>query len=349
MPIDACIERLLLANCEDGADIPPPRFDAATASKLVARIDGIRLFAHSFSFYLNLTHGPFQIVDIFRFAIEQGLAGVSINIDIGGAKGLSQMPDADVDALRALAERFDLEIALEMSRTELASFERMRRLAGRLGARHIRLRSGYLGRVGDILDNSIADLKRIAAEAERHDLHINFEQHEALKSGEMVDIVAAVGNPRVQLLFDFGNMLNCGEDPVAALRLQAPYVRMAHLKGVRKVWTDEGCGQLGVAEVEDDLPQARLMFELLLLGEEAPQVPVFILEKVVGYVSPPMRRPDDGPDTVVEHRAPSTLELSPAWPVDENLLLERQQSSQQVQYVKSMMATLRLLAEEKSQ
>ena len=36
-----------------------------------------------------------------------------------------------------------------------------------------------------------------------------------------------------------------------------------------------GIGQLGVPEGEDDLPQAKLMFDLLMLGDGAPQVPIF--------------------------------------------------------------------------
>ena len=48
----------------------------------------------------------------------------------------------------------------------------------------------------------------------------------------------------------------------------------------------------------------------------------------------------DGPDTEIRHRAPSTLPLS-ADGVKNDVRRERQHSVQQVQYVKSMLTTLR--------
>lgn len=343
--LQSYFETLLLTNCAGHIGRPIPKLDATTAEKLQTRIDAIRLFTHSFSFYLNLAHGPFVIADILRFAVDQSLDGASINIDIGGAKALSRMSDTALDDLRSLADRSELEIALEMSSTDFAHFEHAGRIATRLGARHIRMRSGSLGRVGDIVDNLVTDLKQIAGEAARHNWHIYFEQHEALTSREIVNIVTAVDSAHIKILFDFGNMINAGEEPLEALQIQMPLVHRAHLKGVRRVWSDDGCGQLGVPEGEDDLPQAKLMFDLLMLGDRVAQVPVFILEKVVGYASPPMRRPEDSPETVISHRAPSTLQLSEKLSVEENLMMEQQQSARQVGYIRSRLAELRTLAE----
>jgi len=339
-PQKAKLEALLLTKCAGHSGLPIPLFDRAAAEKLLFRIDGIRLFAHSFSFYQGLAHGTLQIDEILRFAADQGLHGASINIDIGGTKALSRMSNTALGRLRSLADELELAISLEMSSTEFDHFQRAQQIAAELGARWIRMRSAKVGRAGDVVRDSIADLKRIAVAAERRDHCVGFEQHEALKSCEIVEIVTAVDSGNVRILFDFGNMINVGEEPLEALQIQAPLVRLAHLKGVRKVPGAGGCGQLGVPEGEDDLPQAKLMFDLLMLGDYAPQVPIFILEKVVGYASPPMRQPDDGPDTEIRHRAPSTLPLS-ADGIENDVRRERQHSVQQVQYVKSMLKTLR--------
>ncbi|MBW1724484.1 MAG: hypothetical protein JRJ33_03745 [Deltaproteobacteria bacterium] len=54
------------------------------------------------------------------------------------------------------------------------------------------------------------------------DLYFVLEQHEDLKSHEIVDIITQVNSPRIGLLFDFGNMINANEEPLAALYTTAP-------------------------------------------------------------------------------------------------------------------------------
>ena len=58
-----------------------------------------------------------------------------------------------------------------------------------------------------------ADLRRLAAFDPASRLRYTLEQHEDLKSEELVQIIGAVANPRLSLLFDFGNMINAFELP----------------------------------------------------------------------------------------------------------------------------------------
>jgi sugar phosphate isomerase/epimerase len=81
-----------------------------------------------------------------------------------------------------------------------------------------------------------------------HDLHFDFEQHEEYRADEIVGLLQRVGHPRVNALFDFGNMLNAGEEPLDALATLAPYIRQVHVKGARRLAEDGGYAQLGVLQ-----------------------------------------------------------------------------------------------------
>ena len=56
------------------------------------------------------------------------------------------------------------------------------------------------------------------------------ETHEEITSYEVVRLVEAVGPDVVDILFDSGNVVNRGEDPLAVARRVAPYTHMTHLK-----------------------------------------------------------------------------------------------------------------------
>lgn len=87
-----------------------------------------------------------------------------------------------------------------------------------------------------------------------------------------MEIVRRAGDPRIGILFDFANMLNAGERPLEALRVQAPFVTEVHLKDAYELPDRGGWAQLGCKTGHGDIPIARLLFELLMLGGERPRV-----------------------------------------------------------------------------
>jgi sugar phosphate isomerase/epimerase len=68
--------------------------------------------------------------------------------------------------------------------------------------------------------------------------HLNVETHEEITSVEVVRLVEAVGADAVGITFDVANVVVRGEEPVAAARRCAPYVRMTHLRDVA-LWPSE--------------------------------------------------------------------------------------------------------------
>ena len=61
----------------------------------------------------------------------------------------------------------------------------------------------------------------------------------------------------------------------------------------------KGFGHIGVAEEEGDLPQMKMLFDLLLLGEGNSQICSFSLEQVITYSSPPFRFEEEEDDPVI--------------------------------------------------
>jgi len=91
-------------------------------------------------------------------------------------------------------------------------------------------------------------------------IHMNVETHEEITSFEVVRLVEAVGPDVMGITFDVANVLQRGEDPVAAAHRVAPYVRQTHLKDAVLFFVDEGlrrqerpCGQ-GIVDYPAILP-----------------------------------------------------------------------------------------------
>jgi sugar phosphate isomerase/epimerase len=91
-------------------------------------------------------------------------------------------------------------------------------------------------------------------------IHLNLETHEEITTFECVGLVEAVGPDALGITFDTGNVVQRGEDPVAAARRVAPYVRQTHVKDVALYFGAEGvyrqarpCGE-GVVDFRAILP-----------------------------------------------------------------------------------------------
>jgi sugar phosphate isomerase/epimerase len=103
-------------------------------------------------------------------------------------------------------------------------------------------------------------LHKLAPIARDLGIHMNLETHEEITTWEVVRLVEAVGPDALGITFDVANVLQRGEDPVAAAHRVAPYVRQTHLKDFALTFTEDGilrqarpCGQ-GVVDYDTVLP-----------------------------------------------------------------------------------------------
>ncbi len=338
-------ENALKRKTDNVLGTPIADFRKDVAVKLLDRIDKIKLYAHTYAFFCNFKYGSLDIDDLIRFAYQEGLHGISAHIDAGQARALQQKTISELQEIKHYAQKLDLGINLEISSTDKNEINEVVRIALELGVRHIRVYLRYSGRVSKIIKTGIEELKYAAEIALENDLYFTLEQHEDLKSHELVRIIEAVNSERIGILFDFGNMINAGEEPLPALQTMAPYIKHVHLKGIRRVPQGAGFAQLGVAEENDDLPQMKMLFDLLMLGEDLPQIKTFSLEQEIGYYSPVFRQSDEAEDPIIPERGPSETPLNREIPLKDSLLMEIRNSCDQIRFVRNLLEKLKTIAE----
>ncbi|WP_339544405.1 sugar phosphate isomerase/epimerase family protein [Pseudomonas sp. RA_35y_Pfl2_P32] len=336
-----------LLSHKAGTAQAPATLTPALARQLLDRLDQLRLFAHAYPLLTNLTHGRVTPADLLDFAYRHELQGLSLHLLDGEANSLSQMSAAQLQAFADKARALGLEVHLEISSTRQPDVDQVVAIARALGVRNIRVYSRYEGALSRVMDLIETDLHYLVQQADAHDLHFDFEQHEELKSAEIAQLLRRLNHPRLHALFDFGNMINACEQPLQALQNLAPHIRQVHLKGVRIVPEHSGFGHYGVLQGsdEDDLPSARMLFELLMLGESSPQVIAFILEQENHYVAPAFRQSNESADPFIAYREMSDTALPAGYSLERMLADEHRWANNQVAYVRGLLAEFRTLAE----
>lgn len=335
----------LLAHNAPG-ETPRPPVTSATAARLIERTANVPFFAHSYPFLRNMDHGGYSITDYAEFAYINELAGICLHINDGAATALSKIDAKGLDAYRSLLERLGLALHLEISSTRKWEVDKVCELAGILGVENIRIYARHEGPLNEVIEKVYADMGYIAEKANALNLRFDYEQHEDLRADEIAAILTRLNDPRLATLFDYTNSWNAYEEPLAALRILAPWVRQVHIKGGLKTIEPNGWGQRGVPQgsPEDELPAALLLYELLMLGETTPQVICFSLENEVDYYAPAFRGPNEGPNPVIQYREPSDTPVPEGADLARILLNERLWAQQQVGYNRGIVTALRTLA-----
>ena len=337
---------MMLHKVASSETFPTPLLTPALACKLLQRIAEVRLFAHAYPHLTQFTHGSYHPLDLLAFAHAHALSGISIHMLDGEARSLNQMDTGELRAVAARANKFGLAIHLEISSTKRADVDRVVDVARTMGVHNIRVYSRYEGRLSQVLQTIETDLRYLALQADLHDLYFDFEQHEELKSCEIIALLTRVNHPRLNALLDFGNMVNAGELPLTALHTLAPRVRQVHLKGVQILPEAHGCGHCGVLQgsAHDDLPGARMLFELLMLGDTAPQVIAFCLEQENHYRAPAFRYDNEDADPFIPYREMSQTDVPDGMCLEQVMEQEERWAIDQITYVRGMLQEFTLLA-----
>jgi sugar phosphate isomerase/epimerase len=341
MTADARFRALLGVNADGAPPLPP--LDAALARRILERTEHVPFFAHSYTLIHNQDYGTATTRDLLEFAYVHGLSGLCLHLNDGGKSAVGRMTGPEREAFRAHYQSLGLRLHLEISATDKAEVDRAVGCALDLGVTNIRVYARYEGSLSTVIEKIYADMSYAAECANRHALNIDYEQHEDLKAAEIAGVLARIGDPRINALFDYTNSLNAHEEPLEALRILAPYIRQAHIKGGRKIVEGRGWGQLGVTQggPDDTLPGNRMLYELLMLGETSPQVVCFALEQEVGYYAPPFRLEGEEPDPLIKFREPSETPLDPSKPLTRHLLDEQRWAVDQIAWNRGVVATLR--------
>lgn len=316
----------------------------ADRMRLAARARTAPLFAHAYAFHLNMRFGGMQPGHLAQFAAAQRLSGLKLHVDDGEQASLSQMDDDGLTAFAAQVSSLGLELHVETSTTEKSGLADAVRIARVTQATSLRCYPRYEGRISQIIALTITDLCRLTDFDPEGRLLFTLEQHEDLKSDELIHIIKTVANPRLSLLFDFGNMINAYEAPLPALTIQAPYVTDVHVKDCLVREDRGGWAQLACLSGEGQLPMQAMFAELLLLGVDRPQVRAFGLEEEEGYFAPALRRPLDGPDPFIPARTASFTDLRSGY-LTGRLVRETMAAHRQVTAIRNMLEDIARQAE----
>jgi len=345
--VQSHFEKLLSHKVGHGETTPVPALTPAVAAKLLARIASVRLFAHAYPQITKLTYGSYRPLDLLEFAHRHELSGISIHLADGEARSIQKMCNDELCLLSRQAQALKLDLHLEISSTQKNDVDRVIEIARVMGVKNIRVYARYEGRLSHVLSIIESDLRYIAQQAELYDLYFDFEQHEELKSSEIATLLQRISHPRLHALLDFGNMVNAGEQPLSALQCLAPHIRQVHLKGIRIVPDANGFGQYGVLQgsADDDLPNARMMFELLMLGDAAPQIIAFALEQENHYSAPAFRYTNEEIDPFIPYREMSQTALPQGYTVAQMMAEEERWAINQITYIRSLLQQFKTLAE----
>ncbi|MEH6578033.1 MAG: TIM barrel protein [Amphritea sp.] len=322
-----------------------PKLTPNQAQQLIERSEQIPLFAHAYAFHLNFRFNKIDIEGLLQFAHDHQLSGIKIHLDDGEAFSLRHCDNIRLGELKQLVQRLGLEVHLEVSSTDLPELREATRIGRALAATSIRCYPRYEGRVSEIIDWTIRDLSELRQLDPDGCFRFTLEQHEDLTGEELVRIVEAVGNPNLKLLFDFANMLNAYERPLDALQVMAPHISDVHIKDAIVVEEQSGWGHQACRSGEGELPQVRLLLELLLLGQEQPQVLAYGLEEEVDYYAPPLRFANEESDPFIAYREVSETEVAKDADLEALLIKEKRDAWAQLNHVHGLLLQLRQHAE----
>jgi hypothetical protein len=242
-------------------------------------------------------------------------------------------------AFAELAESLGLEVHIETSATDEATLRAAIAVARETGATSVRCYPRYAGRVSQIIAQTIRDLRLLPQLDPEGRLNFLLEQHEDLKAQELVEILEAVQNPRLTLLFDFVNMINAFETPEAALATMAPYVTDVHIKDAKIVPDRGGFAHRACRSGEGDVDFTGLLTTLLLLGDP-PQVRAFGCEEENEMFAPAYRFPTDQPDPFIPARDASTTLITAGEDLQARLDREMAEAVAQITYVRQVLADI---------
>jgi sugar phosphate isomerase/epimerase len=345
MTLQSRFERFLGGPAAGG--LPIPRLDAALGCKLLARTEELRWLLNRYSLELNFLHGSWGIEAFFSFARDGGFDGVQLHITRSGPRvGLTAESDQYLAELAAQPGTRRLDITLDVSTIDRGDLNDASRVARAMGVRTIRCYSSAGGTIKGIIGGAIEQLKYAAELGSRLGICFLLEQHERLKGPEILEILDGVGaGPSIGALFDFGNPIPANRDPLADLYELRGVIRGAHSKDVIVVPEGRGQGCIGVSFGQGDLPLPKIYFDLLMLGEDEPQVEFIAVQSVVGYWAPPGRHRGESSSHMFHLKSSSKTPITETGR-EQRLARERQDAHQDFEAAKLLVNQLRSYATE---
>lgn len=311
------------------------------AGKILSRIDNIPLYLHAYAYHLNMRLERILPNDLLTIADSLHLKGVKIHVLDGERYSLSNMNDAQLAGFADKAKALQLDIHIETSASDKQTIDQAATIALKTGATSVRFYPRYEGHLHDVMEKISADIQYIKKAYSHTGLTFTLEQHEDLKSAELVNLIKQSEMPSLSLLFDFANMINANERPLEALALMSPYITQVHIKDACIITENGGLGHRACNSGQGDMPFKALLTELICLGDDHPQVMAYGLEEEVDYYAPPFRFASEGDNPWIPWRQMSETPQPDADQLEARLLKEKEDAIAQLHYVKETLQRIK--------
>lgn len=305
------------------------------ARRIIERADNLPLYLHAYAYHLNMRFEKLLPGDLLDIAHEHHLPGVKIHVLDGETQSLSTMNDEKLAEFGEKAKCYNLDINIETSASDNKTLDDAVRIALKTGASSVRFYPRYEGALSDVLKTIAADLRYLKEHYQHSGLTFVLEQHEDLKSHELVELIKNADFPQLTLLFDFGNMINACELPMDALSAMQEYITQVHIKDAVILEEGQGFGHKACRSGEGNLPFKEMLQALICLGEKSPQVISYGLEEEVDYYAPAFRFADEVADPWIPWRQMSETPL-PENEISARLALEKEDAINQINYVRKI-------------
>lgn len=310
------------------------------ATKILQRADNIPLYLHAYAFHLNMRVEKILPENLLDIASQHQLKGIKVHVLDGESQSLSCANDERLQQFGEKARRLGLDIHIETSASDAKTIDQAVAIAMKSGASSVRFYPRYEGHLDAVLAQIRQDIHYIKENYQHSGLTFTLEQHEDLKGHELVKLVNDADFPQLSLLFDFANMINANEEPLPALAAMASNVTQVHIKDALIVREANGLGHKACISGQGDLPFKELLFQLVCLGENKPQVIAYGLEEEVDYYAPPFRFQHEDNNPWIPWREMSETPL-PNKELDVRLEKEFNDALNQIAYVRNILQKLK--------
>ncbi len=222
-------------------------------------------------------------------AVAQAATDLGLYLEVGAAKvnpfATPEFPEiralGDGDYLRGLERIIRATTAVGITELWTATANYQFRIRGLYACDRFRTDVTW----AEQLAATAKVLTRLAPILRDTGAHLNLETHEEITSFEVVRLVEDAGPDAFGITFDTANVLVRAEDPVAAARRVAPYVRMSHVRDVDLRFSDEGITRYLAPVGTGVIDWSAVLGELVA---HAPQLNLSIEGVVGGYAGMPL-------------------------------------------------------------
>lgn len=324
-----------------------PQLDPALAWKIFRRIDQLRWHLNRYSMELNFLHGAMGVDAFLSFARDSGFDGAQLHFTRSGPRmGLTAESDQYLSDLAKQEGMHKLDLALDISTIQREDVNDVTRVARAMGIQTIRCYSSSGGTIQQIIRTAIEELKYAAELGSRSNIRFLLEQHERLTGPEILEILHGVdANCTLGVLFDFANPIPADRNPLEDLYEMREVIRGAHSKDVIVLPERRGQSCIGVRFGEGDLPLPKIYFDLLMLGEDEPQLDFIAVQNVVGYIAPVGRSREESSNYEYQLKSASRTPMT-ATEQERRLAREREDVLQHLEAAKLLLNQLRGFATE---